>query len=252
MTTVTPTLATPTPATTTPTSTTGTSGSGTSANSATGNSALDFSQNFNTFLTLLTTQLQNQDPLSPMDSNQFTSELAQFAGVEQQIKTNSLLTQQIAGQAGSEAVSALPLVGQTIQYNGDQAVLENGQAGFSYTLPSGATQATLNINDSSGNTVFTESISPNAGTQNFIWNGQTTSGQQEPDGGVYTISINATGANNAQLTATTTAVGTVSGVSVSNNVATFTIDGTSLQVPMNQLVSVLGSSSGNSSSTASN
>ncbi|HUH84379.1 MAG TPA: flagellar hook capping FlgD N-terminal domain-containing protein [Stellaceae bacterium] len=243
--TVTPVTSTPTPATT-PSSSSATSNTA----NGTSNGVLNFTQNFNTFLTLLTTQLQNQDPLSPMDTDQFTNQLVEFASVEQQINTNSNLKTMIANQSGSEAISALPVVGQEIQYNGNQTVLQNGQAGFSYTLPTTAASASLQIKDASGNIVFSEPISPNAGTQNFIWNGQTSAGTQEPDGGIYAMSITAASSTNTPITATTTAIGQVTGVSVNNNVADFTIGNSTLQVPMNSLLSVLGSSS--SSSTASN
>ena len=117
-----------------PTSTDTTSTSGSSSTDASG--VPDFTSNFNTFLTLLTTQLKNQDPLSPMDTDQFTNQLVMFSQVEQQIKTNSQLGTLISDGASSEAISALPMVGRTIEYNGNQAILQNGQASFSYTLPS--------------------------------------------------------------------------------------------------------------------
>src|SRR5580658_1958290 len=210
-------------------------------------SVLGFTQNSNTYLTLLTTQLQNQDPLSPLDSNQFTQQLVMFSQVEQQIQTNSQLTTLIAGQAASETVAALPMVGQTIEYSGNQAVLQNGQAAYSYTLPSAAASASITIQDSGGNTVFqTTTASPSAGANSFVWNGQTTAGQQLPDGGIYTIQVSATAANNTAVTATTAAVGTITGVSVINNAATFNVSG--LAVPMTQLLSIIT----NSPSSASN
>src|SRR5579863_6368314 len=149
-------------------STTGTNGS----NPA--NSSALLSQNFNTFLTLLTTQLQNQDPLSPLDTNQFTQQLVSFSEVEQQINTNTNLQSLISLQQTSQALSALPLVGQTIQYNNATAPLSNGQASFGYTLPANVNQATLVVTDSNGQTQFVESApSTAAGPQNFVWNGQT-------------------------------------------------------------------------------
>ena len=205
----------------------------------------DFTSNFNTFLTLLTTQLKNQNPLNPADTNQFTQQLVEFSQVEQQIKTNSNLQQIIAGQSASEAVSALPMVGRTIEYNGDQTVLQNGQANFSYTLPSAAASAGILIQDAGGRAVFSATADPSAGKHSFTWTGQTNTGAQLPDGGIYTLKVLAAGANNAPITATTTATGTVSSVSVNNNVASFDVAG--VQVPMSQLVSVI-----NPSSTASN
>jgi flagellar basal-body rod modification protein FlgD len=210
----------------------------------TSNGILNFTQNFNTFLTLLTTQMKNQDPLNPIDSNQFTQQLVEFSQVEQQIKTNSQLSTMINNQAGSEAISAQSLVGRTIQYNGNQGTLQNGQAAYSYTLPSDASAVSVSIQDANGNTVFTGAGQTKAGTYDFTWNGQNNSGQQQPDG-VYTLKVQAVDANNNPITATTTATGVVTGVSVTNNVATFNVSG--VQVPMNQLVSIVNSSSSTSS-----
>jgi flagellar basal-body rod modification protein FlgD len=212
----------------------------------TSNGILNFTQNFQTFLTLLTTQLKNQDPLNPLDSDQFTQQLVEFSQVEQQIKTNSQLTTMINNQAGAEAISAQSMVGDTIQYDGSQTALKNGQAAFSYTLPSSAAATSITIQDANGNTVFSTTGQTAAGTYDFTWNGQTNNGQQLPDGGLYTINVQAVDANNNPITATTTASGVVTGVTVNNNVATFNVSG--VQVPMNQLIGILGTSS---SSTAS-
>jgi flagellar basal-body rod modification protein FlgD len=198
---------------------------------------LNFTQNFDTFLTLLTTQLQNQDPLSPMDTSQFTQQLVSFASVEQQIKTNSNLATMIAGQSASEAVAALPMVGRSIEYSGNQLTLQNGQAGFSYTLPTTATTASVIVQDANGNSVYSSTVDPTAGKHSLVWNGQTTGGQQLPDGGTYTIQVVAADSKNNPITATTTGTGAVTGVSVANNVATFDVG--NVQVPMNQLITIV-------------
>lgn len=231
MTTTPPVSSTPTPPTTSSTSSTDT---------------LDFTQNFDTFLTLLTTQLKNQDPLSPMDTSQFTDQLVMFSQVEQQIKTNSQLSTMISQQSASQVLSAQTMVGRMIEYNGNQTVLQNGQAGFSYTLPSDATSASVLVKDSSGNTVFSQQVDGSAGKHAFIWDGKNSTGAQKPDGGTYTIQVLANDSLNTPITATTTAVGTVTGVNVTNNVATFDVSG--VQVPMSQLVTVINAPS----TTASN
>src|SRR5258708_30563484 len=105
---------------------------------ATSSGVASLNSNFNTFLTLLTTQLQNQDPLSPLDTNQFTQQLVSFSEVEQQINTNTNLQSLIAMQNTSQALSALPLVGQTINYSGATSPPANGKASLTYTLPSPA------------------------------------------------------------------------------------------------------------------
>ncbi len=209
---------------------------------ATNNSAAGatLSQNFNTFLTLLTTQLQNQDPLSPLDTNQFTQQLVSFSEVEQQINTNTNLQSLITMQNTSQALSALPLVGQTINYSGNTAALTNGQASFSYTLPTAATGATLTVKDSSGAVVYTGPAQTAAGTYNFNWNGQTTTGGTAPDGN-YTLSISAVDASGKTITPTITASGKVDGVSVVNNVATFNVGG--VPVPMTSFISSQSTSS---------
>jgi flagellar basal-body rod modification protein FlgD len=214
------------------TSTTNTSANGTSANGV-----LNFTQNFNTFLTLLTTQLQNQDPLNPMDSSQFTNQLVEFSEVEQQIKTNSQLSTMITNQTASETISAQSMVGDTIQYSGSQAALESANATWSYNLPSDAKSVTLNVLDSSGNIVYSTSGQTAAGAYPFSWNGQTSSGQQESNGGIYTLQVTATDSSGNPVTA----VGTVTGVNVQNNVATF--DASGVEVPMSQLVSIVSTPS---------
>jgi flagellar basal-body rod modification protein FlgD len=233
----------PTAGTTPTTSNTGSSGSGTSANGTT-NGILNFTQNFNTFLTLLTTQLKNQDPLSPMDSDTFTQQLVEFSQVEQQIKTNSQLSTMITNQTSSEAISAQTMVGDTIQYTGNQAALENGDATFSYTLPSTAKSTTLNVLDANGNVVYSTTGQTAAGTYAFDWNGENNAGTAQTNGNIYTLQVTSSDANGNPITATTTAVGTVTGVNVQNNVATFNVSG--VEVPMSQLVNIVNSPSSSS------
>jgi flagellar basal-body rod modification protein FlgD len=212
----------------------------TSSNGTDPTGALNFTQNFDTFLKLLTTQLTNQNPLSPMDTSQFTQQLVAFSQVEQQIKTNSQLATMMQGQSASEAISALPMVGRTIEYTGNQTVLQNGQAAFSYTLPTAAAQANVLVKDAGGTTVFSETVDPSAGKHSLIWNGQTAAGTQMPDGGAYTIQVQAVDAKNAAIAATTTATGTVTGVSVVNNAATFDVNG--IPVPMSNLLTIVSNS----------
>jgi len=204
------------------------------SNSTTG--VPDFTSNFNTFLTLLTTQLQNQDPLSPVDTSQFTQQLVGFSEVEQQIDTNNNLQQLIQLQTGNEAISATPLVGQTIQYSSATAPLENAQAGFSYSLPSNATSVNLLVEDSSGNVVYSATGNGSAGSHDFVWNGETSAGVQMPNGGQYTLQVVASDANNNPVTATVSSFGVVDGVSIANNQATLNLSGVS--VPLSELLAI--------------
>jgi flagellar basal-body rod modification protein FlgD len=207
----------------------------TSSSGSTTNSATGLAQNFNTFLTLLTTQLQNQDPLSPMDTNQFTQQLVSFSQVEQQINTNSNLQQLIQLQGASESIAALPLVGQNIEYNSATAPLSNGQANFVYNLPSASTSTALSVVDSNGRVVYTQTGETDAGSHPFTWDGKTNAGVQLPDGN-YTLKIQAANASGSAITPAIASIGTVQAVGVANGTATFTVNG--MSVPMSQLVTV--------------
>ncbi|HXQ51570.1 MAG TPA: flagellar hook capping FlgD N-terminal domain-containing protein [Stellaceae bacterium] len=232
--TATPSAATPTlPAINSSSSSSASAGSSSSSDST---GTLAFTQNFNTFLTLLTTQLKNQDPLSPMDSNTFTQQLVSFSEVEQQINTNTNLQSLIALQTAGETISSLPLVGQQIEYNSATAPLQNGQASFSYSLPTASAQTALVVTDASGNVIYNTAGATSAGQHSFVWNGQNNSGQQMPNDGAYTLQVIANNATAGTVTATVQSIGTVNNVAVTNGVATFDVDG--ISVPMSELVTV--------------
>jgi flagellar basal-body rod modification protein FlgD len=187
--------------------------------------------NFDTFLQLLTTQLQNQNPLDPLDTNQFTEQLVEFASVEQQINMNTNLTTLISMQQTTEATSALQLVGSTVTVSGNSAALSNATstpATWSLNSPSTAT-GTVTITSAAGTTAYTGTVSLNAGTQSYTWNGQGTNGQTWPDG-TYTLAINATGANGQAVTVSSQVQGTVSGVNTSANPPTLTVNGQTVQI----------------------
>ena len=152
----------------------------------TGNAASTVSQktlasNFDTFLQLLTTQLKNQNPLDPLDTNQFTQQLVQFEQVEQQLKSNDQLATLVSLQKTAQATQALGYVGQTVAIDGQTSRLSNGSAGWSFNSPKPAT-ATINILNSAGATVFSGTYSLNSGVQNFVWDGRNNSGVAQPDG----------------------------------------------------------------------
>src|SRR3954451_13184829 len=134
--------------------------------------------NFQSFLTLLTTQLKNQNPLDPLDTNQFTQQLVQFAGVEQQLKTNDQLTSLISLQKTAQSTQALGFVGKTAIVDGKTATLANGQAVWDLSLPADAT-VHMSITNTTGQTVFAADIAVNAGSnQPFGWDGKGSDGTQ--------------------------------------------------------------------------
>jgi flagellar basal-body rod modification protein FlgD len=191
--------------------------------------------NFNEFLQLLTTQLQHQDPTAPLDPNQFTQELVQFSGVEQQINTNKSLTTMIALQQAQQAASALQFIGANVAVSGTTAQLANGQANWNYSVTQPAT-ANINILNSSGVAVYSATQTVQPGAQTFAWNGLDSTGSPAPDG-PYTLSISAVGANGQTVPVTTQIQGVVTAVDVSTTPPNLTIGGQSY--PLNQITQIL-------------
>jgi flagellar basal-body rod modification protein FlgD len=193
-------------------STTNASGTaGSQAQQAANAAAQSLSGNFNTFLTLLTAQIQNQDPLQPMDSTQFTQQLVEMTGVQETIATNQNLAQLLTLSQASQSASLVNYIGTTVTANGNATSLNDGQANWQYQLPTAAQNVTLTVTNSSGTKVFTQAGTTNEGSNTFTWNGKTTSGTQAPDG-VYTLSVAATNANGGAITATTQVTGQVTGI----------------------------------------
>jgi flagellar basal-body rod modification protein FlgD len=171
--------------------------------------------NFDTFLKLLTSQLQNQDPLNPMDSNQFTQQLVEFSQVEQQINTNdnlkSLITQG-ASQTGAYAVSYL---GKSVTITNGNAPLTNSAATWSYNLGTQSAQTALTVTDANGNVVFAGPGETAPGSHDFAWNGMSTNGTQLPDG-VYTLHVTAKASDGTTVTSAVSSKGVVSEVDMTS------------------------------------
>ena len=222
-------------------STTSTSSSSTaSASSAT--SMQQIAGNFDEFLQLLTTQLQNQDPLNPMDTSQFTEQLVEFASVEQQINENTNLQTLISLQQTSEATQAMNLIGSTVTVGASTATLSSGgSASWTLNSPSPAT-GTVTITNSSGQTVYTGTTSLNSGNNTYTWNGVGTNKiTQAP--GTYTLSVSATSATGSAVTVSSQSSGTVTAVNVSQNPPTVTVGGQSYPISSIQSVTSSGLSS---------
>jgi flagellar basal-body rod modification protein FlgD len=171
--------------------------------------------NFTTFLQLLTTQLKNQNPLDPLDTNQFTQQLVQFAQVEQQLKSNTQLETLVSLQKATQATQALGYVGQTVAIDGQTSKLTSTGAGWSFNSPKPAS-ATVNILNSTGATVFTGSYSLDTGVQNFVWDGRNNSGVKQPDGD-YKLSITAKDASGQPVAVSTEIQGIVDSVDMSKS-----------------------------------
>ena len=162
----------------------------------------------NRFLTLLVTQLQNQDPLDPLDTNEFTAQLVQFAGVEQQINQNAHLETLIElGKAGGVA-AMVGMIGKRVEAAGRIVPLVHGQAHASYSLAEAAAETTLSLRDADGRVVLTRSGETGAGRHDFVWDGRDADGHPLPDGG-YTLEVTALRTDGSSVAAESQIAGTV-------------------------------------------
>ena len=150
------------------------------------------SSNFNDFLNLLMTQLQNQDPTSPMDTNTFTTQLVQFTGVQQQINTNASLTTLIQATQGNTLLNSSTLIGQPVQVTSDQLSLQNGKAGISFTTPA-AGPVNIGIYSPSGVKLRDAAVTSVAGQNQWSWDGKDSSGTALPDGAYKVVATDSSG-----------------------------------------------------------
>jgi flagellar basal-body rod modification protein FlgD len=215
-------------------STGSTAGTNSGSNPASQTALSSLTDNYQSFLQMLLTQLQNQDPTSPMDSSQFTSELVQFAGVEQQINTNSSLTQLLQLTQDNTTVQSTQLVGKQVQVTSSQLSLQNGTAGVDFTAPSGE-PVTVTVSNSSGTQLYTTTTTAIQGSNSWTWNGKTSSGVTAPDG-AYSVSVVANAGDGSTSALPFTVVGKVTGVTTNGAVVTVSLGG--LSVNMTAVTSV--------------
>jgi flagellar basal-body rod modification protein FlgD len=210
------------------------------SSSSTSNAMSQLSGNLNTFLTLLTTQLQNQDPLSPMDSTQFTQQLVEYSQVEQQINTNTNLQSLISLQQSGAGAAAVGYLGKEVTVTNGSAALTNGEATWNYTLGTSAASTTLTVTNASGQTVYTGSGSTSSGSSTFNWNGEDNNGNQLPDG-TYTLAVSATASDGSAVTTSVSSTGVVSEINLSGTTPQLMIG--NMAVPLSSVSMIENSNS---------
>jgi len=213
----------------------GSAASSPSGSSATGIDTKTIAGNFQTFLTLLTTQLKNQDPTSPLDTNQFTQQLVEFAQVEQQLKSNTQLATLVSLQQTAQSTQALSFVGEKVTINGNSAQLAGGTASWTLSSPKPAV-ATVNIANAAGQLVYSGHVTTLAGANTFTWNGKGTNGTQWPDG-TYTMSVTAQDASGQPVAVSTLVTGVVDSVDLTKNPPLLSVNGQTFTVNQIQGVS---------------
>src|SRR5882757_5203918 len=178
--------------------------------------------NFQTFLTLLTTQLQNQNPLDPLDTNQFTQQLVQFAGVEQQLKQNEQLKSLIAIEQSAQSTQALVYVGNTVAVDGSKAQFD-GSATWNIKAPKD-TDATVTITNAAGQTAYSGSYSLSQGNASFVWDGKGNDGTQWPPG-AYTLTATGKDSSGKDVAISTEVQGIVDSVDLTASPPLLSIGG---------------------------
>ena len=178
--------------------------------------------NFQTFLTLLTTQLQNQNPLDPLDTNQFTQQLVQFAGVEQQLKSNDQLKSLLALEQSAQATQALIYVGQNVAVDGSTAQLD-GSATWNLKAPKAAS-TTITITSSTGQTAYTGPYTLASGNASFVWDGRGNDGATWP-AGAYKMTVTGKDSSGQDVAISTEVQGIVDSVDLTSSPALLSIGG---------------------------
>lgn len=190
--------------------------------------------NFTDFLSMLMTQLKNQDPTSPMDANKFTTELVQFSGVEQQINTNSSLTQLIQLTQSQQVLQSASIVGHRVSVTSDKLSLQNGVAGVAFTAPV-AEPVNISVTDSSGAVIAQSQVSANQGSNQWSWNGQNAVGGKMPDG-VYNVAVTSAASGQTATAVPFTVIGTATGIAQSGT--TLNLQMGSLTTPFTNVTAV--------------
>lgn len=149
-------------------------GTNTQTNTTTSGTSAGMGSEYNSFIRLLTAQVRNQDPLSPMDSTQFVEQLATFSSLEQLVNSNTALSNIASMISNLNGLMASQWLGEDVTFSSSWMPYTGSPATYSYEAPDGATKSVLTVKDADGNAVWTETLDPEKTV--FSWNGQLTGG----------------------------------------------------------------------------
>ena len=195
-----------------------------SSNKTASEKTTGIADNFQTFLTLLTTQLQHQNPLDPLDTNQFTQQLVQFAGIEQQLKSNEQLKSLVEIEKSAQATQALVYVGNTVAVDGSKAQFDKSATWNFHSEKD--TAATITITNSAGQTTFSGAFTLKQGNSSFVWDGKGNDGVQWP-AGTYTLTATGKDSSGNNVAISTEVQGVVDSVDLSASPPLLSIGGQS-------------------------
>ena len=177
------------------------------------------------FMSLLLSELQNQDPLNATSTTDFMNQLTSYANFTEQQSINTSMTSLASSFSSLVTLNSVNYIGHTVEAKTDTTTLSDGSATFGYSLSAAASDVTVTIKDSSGNTVYTGTGTGNSGDNTFTWDGKNSSGTQLADGGQYTISVTATDSAGNSVFNYATTTGTVTGIDTSSGTPTLTVNG---------------------------
>jgi flagellar basal-body rod modification protein FlgD len=217
----------------------------TTVNSATGangaqtadtSAVTKLSADYNMFLKLLTAQMQNQDPMNPTDTSQYTQQLVQYSQVEQSIQQNTTLKSILSSLGTQSLAQFTPMIGHSVETNSGVSGVSATQPGqWTWTAARDVTSMVATITDDKGRTVDTRTIDVKGATGSFSWNGTTAGGRQLPDGN-YQVSFAGADSSGSQVAVTPHAYGTVSDVQLKDGAVLVTVNG--MQVSAADLVRI--------------
>ena len=202
---------------------------------------------FTMFLKLLTTQMQNQDPLSPMDTAQYTQQLVQYSQVEQSMAQTNTLKSSLSALGTQNLTQASSLIGRAVEVDSPVAGLTATQAAqWSWSTPRDAASVVATISDASGKVVDTRTVQVTGSSGTLAWDGLTSNGREMP-AGKYSLSLKALDSSGNQLTSTVHNIGTVSDVQLSSGAVLVTVNGN--QVEAGKLIRIGGANAGTGTGT---
>jgi len=202
----------------------------TSTTSTTKTDTASLSNNYTMFMNLLVTQMKNQDPMNPMDTSTFTSQLVQYSSVEQQIKMNANLADLKSLLTTQSASNLVGYVGKTVTADGSSNAFDGSNStSWNFTSSAAAPSAKITISNSSGATVYSTTQTLSKGSNSFAWDGTTTAGGTAP-AGTYTISVSGNDSSGNAITATTAVTGTVTAIDFSGTTPMITVGGQQISV----------------------
>ena len=212
------------------------SSTGTSSSTSSSSSSSSSTISSTDFLSLLVSELQNQDPMNATSVTDFINQMTSYENVESQQAINSSLTSLAGSFTSLVTLNSVNYIGHTVTAKTDTAELSSGSATFNYSLSSASSNVAITISDSSGNKVWSGTGTGDAGSNSFTWDGKDSDGNQLDDGGKYTIAVTATDAVGNSVVNYTSITGTVTGIDTSTSTPSLTVNGVS--VSANNIIGV--------------